>query len=92
MRALNDLGKEYKVSFTDDLVHMNPDDWGASVEQSKVEGLRRFQKNGRRVFAFVDNEPSNLVAVSKADPDEEVCYYTPTPSLSPGGSDYLPTQ
>ena len=30
MRALNELGKEYKVSFTDDLVHMNPDDWGAS--------------------------------------------------------------
>ena len=72
MRVLNELGKEYKVRFTDDLVHMNSDGWDAGVEQSKVEALRRFRNSGRRVFAFVDNEPSNLVAVSKADPDQEV--------------------
>ena len=39
MRALNELGTEYKVGFTDELVHMNPGDWGEEVERSKVEGL-----------------------------------------------------
>ena len=72
MRALNELGTEYKVRFTDELVHMNPGDWGEEVERSKVEGLHRFKAMGRRVFAFVDNEPPNLLAVSRADHDRDV--------------------
>lgn len=72
MRCLNELGTEYKVRFTDELVHMNPGDWGEEVERSKVEGLHRFRAMGRRVFAFVDNEPANLLAVSRADLDRDV--------------------
>ena len=41
-------------------------------EGIKVEGLHRFKAMGRRVFAFVDNEPSNLLAVSRADHDRDV--------------------
>ena len=45
---------------------------GRRSERSKVEGLLRFKAMGRRVFAFVDNEPSNLLAVSRADHDRDV--------------------
>lgn len=64
LRCLNRLGREYKVSFSDALLHMNPHGWNTHVPQSKAEGVQAFHDAGYRVFAFVDNEPENLHAVS----------------------------
>lgn len=72
LRSLNELGKEYKVRFTDGLLYMNPQSWDQEVENSKVAGVRHFQKAGYRIFAFVDNEPDNLKAVSKIDSQQEI--------------------
>jgi hypothetical protein len=51
---------------------MNPRGWDHEVEQSKVDGIRHFQEMGFRVFAFVDNEPKNLKAVSRIDKEKEI--------------------
>jgi hypothetical protein len=72
LRALNALGKAYRVSFTDELLHMNPGDWEQAVADAKVNGVRQFQATGYRVFAVVDNEPNNLKAISKIDPQQEI--------------------
>ena len=34
--------------------------------------MLHFQKEGYRIFAMVDNEPDNLRAVSKIDPQQEI--------------------
>ncbi len=72
LRSLNQLGKEYKVEFSDALLYMNRGEWGQRIPASKVAGLRHFSEAGYRVFAFVDNEPENLAAVAKADPKHEI--------------------
>ncbi len=72
LRSLNKLGQEYKVSFTDELLYMRPADWAGEVSEAKVAGIRYFQQQGYRIFAFVDNEPDNLYAVSQADPEQEI--------------------
>ena len=40
----------------------------SNVITSKIAGLHHFRKSGYRIFAFVDNEPENLYAVSEIDP------------------------
>ena len=72
LRALNQLGQEYKVQFSDDLLYMNPGAWEENVKGSKADGIRKFEKDGYRVFAFVDNEPSNLQAVAKIDGNRDI--------------------
>lgn len=72
LRSLNELGKEYKVQFADELLHMNSSDWEQEVGNAKVAGVYNFQKAGYRVFAFIDNEPDNLKAVSKINPKQEI--------------------
>lgn len=72
LRSLNQLGKEYKVQFSDELLYMNPLGWEQNVKKSKEAGVQKFQKAGYRIFAFVDNEPSNLKAVSQLDPNQEI--------------------
>jgi hypothetical protein len=72
LHSLNKLGKDYRVSFTDELLHMNPAGWNEEVENAKVGGVLHFQKEGYRIFAMVDNEPDNLRAVSKIDPQQEI--------------------
>ncbi|MFQ6113366.1 MAG: HAD family hydrolase, partial [bacterium] len=72
LRSLNELGKEYKVQFSDELLHMNPHGWEQEVENAKMAGVRYFQQLGYRIFAFVDNEPANLKAVSRIDPNQEI--------------------
>jgi len=67
LNSLNHLGKEYKVRFTDELLHMSSNEWEASMEQPKVEGVRYYRDLGYRVVAFIDNEPDNLLAVSEAE-------------------------
>ena len=72
LNSLNHLGKEYKVRFTDELLHMSPNEWEDSMEQPKVEGVRYYQDLGYRVVAFIDNEPDNLLAVSEAEGNSEI--------------------
>lgn len=72
LRSLNELGREYRVQFSDELMHMNVRGWEQKVQDAKVEGVRYFQKAGYRVFAFVDNEPENLKAVSTIDEEKEI--------------------
>ena len=71
LRSLNALGKEYKVSFANDLLYMNPHGWEKTVSASKAEGIRDFQQRGYHIFGYVDNEPENLLAVSKQDRHHE---------------------
>ncbi len=70
--SLNQLGKSHKVEFSDSLLQMNPYGWDQSVKEAKVDGIRKFQENGYRVFAVVDNEPENLKEIAKIDPEEEI--------------------
>ncbi|NER39203.1 MAG: hypothetical protein F6J93_35505 [Oscillatoria sp. SIO1A7] len=72
LRALNQLGEEYKVQFSDELLYMNPAGWEKNVLGSKGDGIRKFQKDGYRVLAFVDNEPNNLQAVAEIDLEREI--------------------
>ncbi|RMI00783.1 MAG: hypothetical protein D6681_11110 [Calditrichaeota bacterium] len=72
LKSLNRLGEEYKVHFSPALMHMNPRGWEQEVTRAKVEGIRFFQQQGYRVFAFFDNEPDNLRAVAEIDPDHEI--------------------
>ncbi len=67
LRSLNRIGIEYKVDFHDDLLFMNSRGRN-DVITSKIAGLHHFRKSGYRIFAFVDNEPENLYAVSEIDP------------------------
>ena len=101
LTTLNRLGAEWKVKFADRLLALNPYGWEMDVRRSKVEGLQRFSRAGYRIFAFVDNEPENLLAVAEADPDAEILLlhadtifksrreHLPTRAVS--GCDYDPT-
>ena len=70
--CLNELGREYKVRFTSDLLHMNPGPRDRNVPQVKASGVLQFQRAGYRVFAAVDNEPANLAAIAEVDPSHEI--------------------
>ncbi len=70
--SLNQLGKPYRVIFTNELLFMNHGNWEEGVPDIKVAGLKYFTEVGYHVFAFVDNEPLNLKALARADLDEQV--------------------
>lgn len=72
LKSLNSLGKQYKVNFSTDLLYMNPYGWEANVNASKTEGIRHFQRKDYRVFAYIDNEPENLMTVSEQDISNEI--------------------
>ena len=72
LRSLNELGTEHGVRFSEALIRMNPSAWEQEVGKAKVAGVRYFQAAGYRVFAFIDNEPDNLQAVSQIDPQHEI--------------------
>ena len=73
LRSLNALGAEFKIRFADELVFMSPYPWDDySIDSSKREGVRYFQRMGYRVAAFVDNEPANLEAVAGMDGAEGI--------------------
>lgn len=74
LRSLNELGKPYRVRFEDELLYMNPDGWEHEVPQVKIDGLFHFQGLGYHVFAFIDNEPANLKALSKAAPESGMLF------------------
>ena len=72
LRSLNQLGKPYRVHFSNDLLYMNPGEWEEMVPDLKVAGVNHFREAGYRVFAFIDNEPINLKALAAADPERKV--------------------
>ena len=72
LHALNELGKEYKVTFESKLLHMNTRDWDEHVPAAKLAGVRYFQEGGYHVFGFVDNEPENLKEIGDLDQDREI--------------------
>jgi hypothetical protein len=98
LRSLNELGKEYRVEFSNDLLFMNPGQWEEDVDSSKVAGVRHFQKAGHRVIAMVDNEPDNLTAIADSDEDGDILLLhantifettrSGLPAGSAGGADY----
>jgi hypothetical protein len=74
LRSLNALGREYRVRFDNQLLHMNPGGWGEGVGPAKVEALSAFAAAGYRVLAVVDNEPEIIEAMAAADETGEVLF------------------
>jgi len=72
--SLNALGSEHRVVFEDELLHMNPGTWEEGVQDVKAHGLVHFRELGFRVVAALDNEPSNLASMARADPEGEVIF------------------
>ncbi|MEN6315759.1 MAG: hypothetical protein ABFD25_16105 [Clostridiaceae bacterium] len=72
LRALNQIGKEYRVEFRENHLYMSPYPWGENIVSVKVEGVRHFLQKGYRVCAFIDNEPENLLSVASMDNDDEI--------------------
>jgi len=72
--SLNALGREHRVVFEDELLHMNPGTWEEGVQDVKARGLQRFRELGFRVIAVLDNEPSNLASMARADPEGEILF------------------
>ncbi|HDH02991.1 MAG TPA: hypothetical protein ENH15_01940, partial [Actinobacteria bacterium] len=64
LRSLNRIGEAHRVNFNNDVLLMNPGDWGQDVENTKALGLRRFEEMGYHVFAMIDNEPRVLKALA----------------------------
>lgn len=64
LQSLNRLGDPYGVNFSDELLFMNPGEWGDEVEANKIAGLRHFLADGYHVFAVIDNEPLVLKALA----------------------------
>ncbi|MBT8508405.1 hypothetical protein AZH53_08310 [Methanomicrobiaceae archaeon CYW5] len=69
LRSLNAIGREYKVRFSSDLLHMNPGGW-EEIQRSKAAAIDFFTGQGYHVFAMIDNEPENLRAVALEHPEE----------------------
>jgi len=72
LTTLNSWGRLHGVDFTDELLYMRSPHIIESIAHAKVAGIDYFKQCGYRVFAFVDNEPDNLMAVSEVDPDGEI--------------------
>ena len=73
LRSLNKIGQEYKVEFRNSLLYMmNPYGSDMDVPTSKISGILHFQKSDYRIFAFIDNEPENLKAIAKLDPQKQI--------------------
>lgn len=74
LHAMNELGREYRVTFRDDQLLMNPGGWGEAVTDAKVAALEHVWARGMRVVAVVDNEPENLGVMALADTSGEVLF------------------
>jgi len=70
--SLNLLGREYGVWFRNDLLFMNKEGLDTKIPLIKIKGIKYFQSFNYKVFAFVDNEPENLKAISDIDKDNEI--------------------
>jgi hypothetical protein len=91
LTALNRLGAKWKVEFADRHLALNPYGWEQAVRCSKAEGLQRFSDAGYRIFAFVDNEPENLLAAAAVDPRGEILLLH-ADTIFRSGREHLPTR
>ncbi|MFZ5515875.1 MAG: hypothetical protein ACOY90_04520 [Candidatus Zhuqueibacterota bacterium] len=69
--SLNKLGRQYKVSFRDELIYLNSDP-EKGIPESKDAGIFHFQRIGFRIVAFIDNEPSNLEVIAQNRTNKEI--------------------
>jgi hypothetical protein len=72
LQSLNALGREFRVSFRDELLIMSPTGDEDAIAQGKADGIELLRAAGYRVIAMVDNEPANLQAVAMVDQAEEI--------------------
>ena len=68
LATLTAVGRDHRVRFTSEMLFMNPDDRRFTTAEGKVLGVRRFEEQGLRVVAMIDNEPANLEAIAVAAP------------------------
>lgn len=68
LRSLNALGQEFRVTCDTNLLMMNRRELGEGIAESKAAGVTALMTTGRRVIAYIDNEPENLQAVAEAFP------------------------
>ena len=74
LRSLNALGRDLRVTFDADLLHMSDSGDALDAIASKVEGLRAFARAGFRTCAVVDNEPAVIQALVEADESGEILF------------------
>jgi len=74
LASLNAIGREYRVQFANEMLQMNPNTWEQGVQDTKARALLAFRTQGLRVIAAVDNEPSNLAAMARADDAGEILF------------------
>ncbi|HOJ70678.1 MAG TPA: hypothetical protein PLR38_02440 [Syntrophorhabdaceae bacterium] len=72
LAALNELGREKGVTFRNELLFMNNEGLDTHISGIKKKGIEYFINLGYKVFAFIDNEPENLKAISDMDRDNEI--------------------
>ena len=84
LRSLNALGRDLRVEFDRDLLHMNESGDQGDVVASKIEGLRAFTRAGYRPVAVVDHDPAVIRAMVEADETGDILFLqTRTTSPSP---------
>jgi len=84
LRSLNALGRDTRVEFDPELLHMNESGDQGDVVASKLEGLRAFTRAGYRPVAVVDHEPVVIRALVEADEARDILFlHTRTTSASP---------
>lgn len=80
LHCLNQLGEEYKVTFSSDLLALAKEDFretsdsevGRLVKTAKMAGLKRFRDAGYRIVAMIDDEPENLITVASEEENRDV--------------------
>ncbi|NLW34772.1 MAG: hypothetical protein GXY80_04715 [Syntrophorhabdus aromaticivorans] len=72
LKTLNTWGRWHHVVFQDELLFMRSANENENIPGTKAAGIHYFEKCGYHTFAFVDNEPENLMAVGAADPEGEI--------------------
>ena len=72
LKSLNALGREFRVTFTDELLLMSPTGDEADIARGKAGAILCLRAAGYRVIAMVDNEPANLRAVAEIDGAEDI--------------------
>jgi hypothetical protein len=85
LQSLNTLGRDLKVGFTCDLLHLNESGRQRDVIRSKLEGLRAFTRAGYRPVAVIDQDPAVICAIAEADERGELLLLQSSPTLEPPG-------
>ena len=80
LRSLNALGRDLRVGFDPDLLHMNESGHQGDVATSKIKGLRAFTRAGYRSVAVVDHEPAVIRAMVDADEAGDILFLQARPT------------